>query len=152
QVQIQAIFKRGFTRLCKVLLTKIKKSHHVWMGMDTYIAYVYVRSHLDEYIHTVTAEFPPIVHCSSCQDHKGCAEDWAAVWWNGMRQLPLDGRNLQHLDEANDHFKGLQFGWVSVDCKRHMFSHIMNLNKPLAHSHQFITHIKDRLVHKIIPT
>ncbi|KAI6149663.1 hypothetical protein BKA82DRAFT_161407, partial [Pisolithus tinctorius] len=122
--KIQAIFKRGFTRLCKVLLTKIKKPHCVWMGMDTYVAYVYVRSHLDEYIHTVAAEFPPIVHSSSCQDHKGCAEDWAAVWWNGMGQLLLDGRNPWHLDEAIDHFKGLQFGQVSVDCKRHMFSHI----------------------------
>ncbi|KAI6006190.1 hypothetical protein F5J12DRAFT_686958, partial [Pisolithus orientalis] len=110
--KIWAIFKRGFTRLCKVLLTKIKKSHHVWMGMDTYVTYVYVRSHLDEYIYIcmVAAEFPPIVHSSSCQDHKGCAKDWAVVWWNGMGQLLLDGRNLQHLDEAIDHFKGLQFG------------------------------------------
>ncbi|KAI6008895.1 hypothetical protein F5J12DRAFT_688222, partial [Pisolithus orientalis] len=113
--------------------------HCVWMGMDTYLTYVYVRSHLDEYICMVTAEFPPIVHSSSCQDHKGCAEDWAAVWWNGMGQLLLDGKNPWCLDKAIDHFKGLQFGQVGVDCKRHMFSHIMNLNKPLAHSHQFIT-------------
>ncbi|KAI5986434.1 hypothetical protein F5J12DRAFT_787235 [Pisolithus orientalis] len=110
EYKIQAIFKRGFTRLCKVSLTKIKKSHCVQMGMDTYVAYVYVRSHLDEYICTVAAEFPPIVHSSSCQDHKGCAKDWAAVWWNGMGQLLLDGRNPQHLDKAVNHFKGLQFG------------------------------------------
>ncbi|KIO10307.1 hypothetical protein M404DRAFT_21273 [Pisolithus tinctorius Marx 270] len=61
EYKIWAIFKRGFTRLCEVLLMKIKKSHCVRMGMDMYIAYVYVRSHLDEYIHTVTAESP---HCA----------------------------------------------------------------------------------------
>ncbi|KAI6145411.1 hypothetical protein BKA82DRAFT_4016254 [Pisolithus tinctorius] len=85
EYKIWAIFKRGFTRLCEVLLMKIKKSHCVRMGMDI------------------------------CQDHKGCAEDWAVVWWNSMGQLLLDGRNLQCLDEAIDHFKGLQFGWVGVD-------------------------------------
>ncbi|KAI6146189.1 armadillo-type protein [Pisolithus tinctorius] len=35
EYKIRAIFERGFTRLCEVPLTKIKKSHHVRMGMDT---------------------------------------------------------------------------------------------------------------------
>ncbi|KAL4079583.1 hypothetical protein J3A83DRAFT_4085418, partial [Scleroderma citrinum] len=58
--------------------------HCVQMGLDIYAAFVYVKAHLDKYTHTVTAEPPPIIHVHSCHNHKGCAEDWVAVWWNGM--------------------------------------------------------------------
>ncbi|KAI6144417.1 hypothetical protein BKA82DRAFT_35080 [Pisolithus tinctorius] len=35
--RIQALFERGFMRLCDLPLTKIKKVHHHWMGMETYV-------------------------------------------------------------------------------------------------------------------
>ncbi|KAI6143354.1 hypothetical protein BKA82DRAFT_4359898 [Pisolithus tinctorius] len=152
EYRIRALFERGFMRLCDLPLTKIKKVHRRWMGMETYVAYVYVRSHLDEYVRTVAVEAPPIIHAARCQDHKGCEEDWGAVWWNGMGQLLLNGRSPYSFDDAINLFKKLQFGRVGEDCKRYMFSNIMHVNKPLAHSHRFITRVRDRLVQSIIPT
>ncbi|KAL4065546.1 hypothetical protein V8B97DRAFT_1983614 [Scleroderma yunnanense] len=150
--KIQVLFEKGFSHLCEIPLTKIKRSHREQMGMDAYVAYVYVRAHLDEYIRTVAVQWPPVEHADSCQNHKGCAEDWAAVWWNGMGRLLLDPRNSLSFDDAVDCFKSLQFGQVSDDCKRYMFSKVMHINVPLAHSHRFITRIRDRLVQKLIPT
>ncbi|KAL4081199.1 hypothetical protein J3A83DRAFT_4075553, partial [Scleroderma citrinum] len=113
--------------------------HCVQMGLDIYATFVYVKACLDEYTHTVTAEPPPIIHAHSCHNHKGCAEDWVVVWWNGMGQLLLNAKNPQPFDNALDCFKHLQFGYVGEDCKRHMFSKIMFVNVPLAHSHHFVT-------------
>ncbi|KAL4074990.1 hypothetical protein V8B97DRAFT_2103237 [Scleroderma yunnanense] len=103
------------------------------MRLDIYAAFVYVKACLDEYTCTVTAEPPPIIHAHSCHNHKGCAEDWVAPF-----------------DNALDCFKHLQFGCVGEDCKRHMFSKIMLVNVPLAHSHCFVTSIRDSLVQKLI--
>ncbi|KAI6144418.1 hypothetical protein BKA82DRAFT_3983102, partial [Pisolithus tinctorius] len=110
-----------------------------------------VRSHLDEYVRTVAVEAPPIIHAAHCQDHKGCEEDWGAVWWNSMGQLLLNGRSPYSFDDAINLFMKLQFGRVGEDCKRYMFSNIMHINKPLAHSHRFITCVRDHLVQSIIP-
>ncbi|KAL4063651.1 hypothetical protein V8B97DRAFT_2026289 [Scleroderma yunnanense] len=116
------LFKRGFTWLCDLPLTKIQKSHHVQMGLDIYAAFVYVKAHLDKYTHT----------------------------WNGMGGLLLNAKNPQPFDNALDCFKHLQFGHVGEDCKRHMFSKVMLVNVPLAHSHHFVTSIRDHLVQKLI--
>ncbi|KAL4070114.1 hypothetical protein V8B97DRAFT_1965664 [Scleroderma yunnanense] len=145
------LFEKGFSSLCEIQLTKIKRSHCKQMGMDAYVAYVricrlgqsayvYVRACLDEYICTVTVQWPPVEHANSCQNHKGHAEDWAAIWWNGMGQPLLDPRNSLSFDDTVDHFKSLQFGQV------------MHINVPLTHSHHFITCIRDCLVQKLIPT
>ncbi|KAI6018740.1 hypothetical protein BKA83DRAFT_4057790 [Pisolithus microcarpus] len=151
EYKICTVFERGFTCLCDIPFTKIKRSHHVLIGMDVYVAYVHVRGHLDKYAQTVAVEFPPIVHADSCCDHKGCSQDWAAVWWNGMGHLLLDGRNPQTFDKAVEYFKHLQFGQVGEDCKWHMFLNILQLNKPAICSFQFINCIKDHLVQKLMP-
>ncbi|KAI6001621.1 hypothetical protein F5J12DRAFT_723517, partial [Pisolithus orientalis] len=91
-------------------------------------------------------------HATCCQDHKGCEEDWGVVWWNGMRKLLLNGRSPYSFNNAINLFKNLQFGHIGKDCKRYMFLNIMHINKPLTHSHQFITHVRDHLVQSIIPT
>ncbi|KAI5992008.1 hypothetical protein F5J12DRAFT_786240 [Pisolithus orientalis] len=126
EYKIWVLFERGFMRLCNLPLTKTKKIHHHWMGMETYITYVYVRSHLDEYVHTVAVEAPPIVHATCCQDHKGCEEDWGVVWWNSMGQLFLNGRSPYSFNNAIDLFKKLQFGCIGKDCKRNAVAHHIN--------------------------
>ena len=120
------------------------------MGMDAYAAFIYVKTRLDAYTRTVAAESPPMVHTDSCPDPKGCAEDWVAVWWNGMGRLLLDAKNPHPFDEALDRFRLLQFGRIGEDCKRHMFSNVLLVNIPLAHLHRFVIRVRDRLVQKFI--
>ena len=122
------------------------------MGLDVYAAFIYVKTRLDAYTCTVATEPPIMVHADSCSDHKGCAEDWVTVWWNGMGRLLLDAKNPHPFDEAMDCFKLLQFGRVGEDCKRHMFSDVLLVNIPLAHSHCFVIHVRDCLVQKFIHT
>ena len=149
---IWELLERGFTRLCKIPVLKVQRTHHIQMGLDVYAAFIYVKTRLDAYTHTVAAEPPIMVHADSCSDHKGCAKDWVAVWWNGMGQLLLDAKNPHPFDKALDRFKLLQFGRVGEDCKRHMFSDVLLVNIPLAHSHCFIIRVRDRLVQKFIHT
>jgi len=91
------------------------------MGLDVFITLVYLKALLDEHCRIVAAEPPAMQHAPNCQNHEGCAEDWRAVWWNGMGRLLLDARNPQPFDDVFKCFKSLEFGRVADDCKNVMF-------------------------------
>ncbi|KAI6013293.1 hypothetical protein EDC04DRAFT_2904708 [Pisolithus marmoratus] len=82
EYKIRKVFERGFSRLCDIPIMEFDTHHHMLVGMDVYISYIYTRVRLDYFIRSVTVRYPPIEHADSCHNHKGCAEDWAAVWWN----------------------------------------------------------------------
>ena len=122
------------------------------MGLDIFITLVYLKALLDEHCRIVAAEPPVMQHAPNCQNHEGCAEDWWAVWWNGMGRLLLDTRNPQPFDDAFKCFKSLEFGQVADDCKNVMFTQVMGINIPHLHAQNFVDSARDHLVKKLIGT
>ncbi|KAI5988896.1 hypothetical protein EDC04DRAFT_2588586, partial [Pisolithus marmoratus] len=90
-------------------------------------------------------------HASNCSDKQACAEDWQAVWWNGMGRLLLDARNPQPFNDAFERFWDLEFGRVGTDCKKAMFTQL-DINIPQTHATRFVDNVHDRLIKKLIPT
>ncbi|KAI6039790.1 hypothetical protein EDC04DRAFT_1613116 [Pisolithus marmoratus] len=152
EYKIRTVFEKGFSRLCDIPILEFDTSHRLLVGMDVYISYIYTRVRLDYFIRSVAVRYPPVEHADSCCDHQGCAEDWAAVWWNGMGRLLLDATHPQTFAKALAFFKRMRFGRVGKDCKKHMFSKVLHINLPAIHSAQFVSSVGDRLVEKLITT
>jgi hypothetical protein len=78
-----------------------------------------------------------------------CAQDWLAVWGNGMGRFLLDGRHLLSYDDAFKRFQLLQFGEVSNSCKLGMF-HFINegegFMREYTYTKQYATHMADILI------
>ena len=115
-------FKRGFKPLLNTLLKEISKDHQQEMGNDVFIALVYGKSMLEEHARIIASEEPVILpHADDCQDAVTCQKDWHNVWWNGMGQFLLDGRNPQPFGDTVQHFQNMQFGHIGAGCQKLMF-------------------------------
>ncbi|KAG2048596.1 hypothetical protein BDR06DRAFT_844926, partial [Suillus hirtellus] len=80
------------------------------MGNKVFLNVIYVQAALDSH-HQIVAveELKILMHLNECQDPTSCNEDRHIIWWNGMGQLLLDGRNPQPYNDTIKHFKELQF-------------------------------------------
>jgi len=143
------LFTLGFDQLVGTPWTSIENAHRNFMGDDVFTTLVYVKALLDEQCCIVAAEPPAMQHTSSCRDCEGCAEDWRAIWWNGMGRLLLDVRNPQPFEEAFQCFQCLEFGRVGEDCKRGMLTQVMAINVPALHVQNFIDNVCGRLIKKL---
>ena len=150
EYKIAELFTLGFDKLVVTPWTSIENAHRTFMGHDVFTTLVYVKALLDEQCCIVTAEPPEMQHSCSCRDRVGCAEDWWAIWWNGMGRLLLDARNPQPYKDAFDRFQFLEFGRVSEDCKKVMLTQVMLINVPAVHERNFISSIRTRLIKKLV--
>ncbi|KAG1827298.1 uncharacterized protein BJ212DRAFT_1257044, partial [Suillus subaureus] len=98
----------------------------------------------------IAAEEPKILmHSHNCQDPTACNEDWHGIWWNGMGQFLLNGRNPQPYSDAVKCFKELKFGQVSEGCKELMFK-LLDQGAAFHHAEHFISEACHLLVVKLV--
>jgi hypothetical protein len=120
-------FVHAFERLVGMHIWEISDEDIHKMGFSVFIAAVRAMAVQTEHRHIVACEPPPVLnHSNECQNPLQCADDWRAVWWNGMARFLLDGRNPLTFNESFKRFQVLQFGAVSEGCKQAMFSLIQD--------------------------
>ena len=115
----RTIFRGAFQRLVRLSIREISPIHERLVGPTVFSALVRLWSAIDEHRRIVACE-PPIIdaHVLDCADHRRCAADWQAVWWNGMGRLLLDGRNPQSWDMAVELFSAMDFGEMADGCQK----------------------------------
>ncbi|KAI6017255.1 hypothetical protein PISMIDRAFT_29524 [Pisolithus microcarpus 441] len=146
---IPQVFSHGFMNLLKIPLKEISKEHHLLIGEEVFVAFVYAKAMLDEHCRIVACEEPVILsHASDCGNLTACQEDWHAVWWNGMGRFLLDGRNLQPFSDAIKHFREMQFGRMGHGCQQLMFQ-VLNHGVAFRYADTFVKDVCQGLVHDL---
>ncbi|KAF8547669.1 hypothetical protein OG21DRAFT_1424357, partial [Imleria badia] len=140
----------AFRGLINIPLTQLTKTHHSMIGSDVFKSLALVKAVLDEHCRIIAAEEPRILtHADDCQDPPACKADWHGVWWNGMGQYLLDGRNPQPYDEAVRCFKlEMEFGRMGRGCKEGMFR-LIDEGSAFKHADHFIDKLCNQLVTKL---
>ncbi|KAI6114660.1 hypothetical protein EDD16DRAFT_1597213 [Pisolithus croceorrhizus] len=146
---ILQVFSHGFMGLLKIPLKEISKEHHLLIGEEVFVAFVYAKAMLDEHCRIVACEEPVILsHASDCGDPTTCQEDWHAVWWNGMGRFLLDGRNPQPFSDTVKRFCEMQFGRMGRGCQQLMFQ-VLDCGVAFQYADTFVKDVCQGLVHDL---
>jgi hypothetical protein len=117
-------FVHAFERLITRRIRHFSDADIQKMTWPVYVAITRFIDILDEHRRIVACEPPQVLHSLDCHNPVACAQDWMAIWWNGMGRFLLDGRCQLTYDNAFKRFQLLQFGEVSNSCKLAMFQFI----------------------------
>jgi hypothetical protein len=91
----------------------------------------------------------PINHALNCINHDQCANDWRAVWWNGMSRFLLYGRNPQSWDDAVARFRTLQYGSMADSCRERVMGVVIR-RQGFSHADALLNDITDCLADSLI--
>jgi hypothetical protein len=146
----RSLFMVAFQRLVDKKLYEITEADVLKMGNTVFIAIAQLRDVLEEHRHIVATEPPMIAkHVEDCNNPVRCAQDWYAIWWNGMGRFLLDGRCTLTFEEAFKCFEGLQFGQMAEGCKSAMLQLVKDSDAFL-HGRLYVKEVATRLVNTLI--